>query len=64
VRGRSSRTCTAKGVDSLKSIPIIFLTAKDRPADMILGLQAGAKHYVTKPFNIDDLMKKVRKLVD
>ncbi len=53
-----------KGVDSLKSIPIIFLTAKDRPADMILGLQAGAKHYVTKPFNIDDLMKKVRKLVD
>ncbi len=52
-----------KGVDSLKSIPIIFLTAKDRPADMIAGIQAGAKHYVTKPFNIDDLLSKVGKLV-
>ena len=52
-----------KGVESLRSIPIIFLTAKDRPSDMIQGLQAGAKHYVTKPFNMEDLMSKVRKLV-
>lgn len=51
-----------KGIDSLKLIPIIFLTAKDRPADMIQGLQSGAKHYLTKPFNIDDLLRKVRKL--
>ncbi|HEX2736178.1 MAG TPA: response regulator [Polyangiaceae bacterium] len=51
-----------KGVESLKQIPIIFLTAKDRPADMIQGIQAGAKHYLTKPFNIEDLLKKVRKL--
>lgn len=51
-----------KGVESLKNIPIIFLTAKDRPADMIQGIQAGAKHYVTKPFNIEELVKKVRKL--
>ncbi len=53
-----------KGVDSLKNIPIIFLTAKDRPSDMILGIQAGAKHYLTKPFNIEDLLGKVRKLLE
>jgi DNA-binding response OmpR family regulator len=53
-----------KGVESLKNIPIIFLTAKDRPADMIQGIQAGAKHYLTKPFNIEDLLKKVRKLAN
>jgi DNA-binding response OmpR family regulator len=29
---------------------------------MIQGIQAGAKHYVTKPFNIEELVKKVRKL--
>lgn len=52
-----------KGVDSLKGIPIIFLTAKDRPADMIQGIQAGAKHYMTKPFKIDELLGKVRKLL-
>lgn len=52
-----------KGVDALKNIPIIFLTAKDRPTDMIAGIQAGAKHYLTKPFNIDELLSKVKKLV-
>lgn len=52
-----------KGVQSLKGIPIIFLTAKDRPADMIQGIQAGAKHYLTKPFKIEELMSKVSKLV-
>jgi DNA-binding response OmpR family regulator len=52
-----------KGVDSLKNIPIIFLTAKDRPTDMIQGIQAGAKHYLTKPFNMDELLAKVKKLL-
>jgi DNA-binding response OmpR family regulator len=52
-----------KGVDSLKNIPIIFLTAKDRPTDMIQGIQSGAKHYLTKPFNMDDLLSKVKKLL-
>jgi DNA-binding response OmpR family regulator len=52
-----------KGVEALKNIPIIFLTAKDRPTDMIQGIQAGAKHYLTKPFKLDDLLTKVRKLI-
>lgn len=52
-----------KAVPNLKQIPIIFLTAMDRPGDMIAGIQAGAKHYLTKPFKVDDLLAKVAKLV-
>lgn len=52
-----------KAVASLKHIPIIFLTAQDRPADMIAGIQAGAKHYLTKPFKTEDLIGKLAKLV-
>src|SRR5215472_2919582 len=42
-----------------RSIPIIFLTAKGTAADMIAGIQAGAKHYVTKPFSLATLVAKV-----
>lgn len=42
-------------------IPIIFLTAKDTPQDVISGIQAGARSYVTKPFKSEELLKKVRR---
>jgi len=45
----------------LKSIPIIFLTAKTGPAEVIKGIQSGARHYITKPFKIDDLVTRVKK---
>ena len=45
----------------LRSVPIIFLTARDGPLDTIKGIQAGARHYLTKPFKIDDLVTKVKK---
>ena len=51
-----------KAVPNLKQIPIIFLTAMDRPGDMIAGIQAGAKHYLTKPFKVDELIGKLVKL--
>jgi DNA-binding response OmpR family regulator len=43
-----------------KRIPIIFLTARDAPMDMIRGIQAGARSYLTKPFKLDELMTKIR----
>ncbi len=52
-----------RAVSSLRSVPIIFLTARDGPLDTIKGIQAGARHYVTKPFKIDDLMTKVKKIL-
>jgi len=46
-----------------KSIPVIFLTAKSTPKDVIDGISAGAKYYITKPFRIDDLLNKVKKIL-
>jgi DNA-binding response OmpR family regulator len=45
----------------LKGIPIIFLTAKTGATDVIKGIQSGARHYITKPFKIDDVLAKVKK---
>jgi DNA-binding response OmpR family regulator len=47
----------------LARVPIIFLTAKDAPADIIQGIQAGARHYVTKPFKMFDLSQKIKKIL-
>ena len=40
--------------------PIIMLTANDSEADMILGLDAGANDYVTKPFRFAVLLARIR----
>ena len=47
----------------MKSIPIIFLTAKTGPSEVIKGIQSGARHYITKPFKIDDLVMRVKKVL-
>ncbi len=51
----------ARNIPGLRTIPIIFLTARDNASDTIKGIQAGARHYITKPFKIDDVTAKVRK---
>ena len=43
-----------------KHIPILMLTAKTQEKDKILGMETGADEYITKPFDIDELLKKVR----
>ena len=45
----------------LRSIPIIFLTGRDSPKDVVQGINVGARHYLTKPFKIQDLLAKVAK---
>jgi len=47
-----------------KNIPLIFLTAKTDPLSMIEGINVGAKFYVTKPFQIEDLLAKVKKVLN
>ncbi len=47
--------------DETKQIPVIFLTAKTDPKSMIDGINVGARFYVTKPFQIEDLISKVKK---
>ncbi|HEY1697386.1 MAG TPA: response regulator [Polyangiaceae bacterium] len=50
-----------KNRKELRAMPIIFLTAKAQPADLMAGIALGARHYVTKPFSIKDLLDKVEK---
>lgn len=44
-------------------VPIIFLTAKDTPEDRIAGLKKGADDYLTKPFNLEELLLRVHNLL-
>jgi DNA-binding response OmpR family regulator len=44
-----------------KHIPILMLTAKTQEKDKILGKETGADEYITKPFEMDVLMEKVKK---
>jgi CheY-like chemotaxis protein len=48
-----------KADPKLRSIPIVFLTARTAPMDHVAGIQAGARHYLTKPFKIQDLCAMV-----
>jgi two-component system alkaline phosphatase synthesis response regulator PhoP len=43
-----------------KHIPILMLTAKTQEKDRVLGLETGADEYITKPFEMDYLMEKVK----
>ncbi len=44
-------------------VPIIFLTAKDTAMDRISGLKKGADDYLTKPFNLEELLLRVNNLI-
>jgi two-component system OmpR family response regulator len=41
-------------------VPVIFLTARDTPADKVTGLTIGGDDYVTKPFGLEELAARVR----
>jgi two-component system response regulator MprA len=45
------------------SIPILMLTARDAVADRIVGLDSGADDYLTKPFDFEELLARVRALL-
>jgi two-component system, OmpR family, alkaline phosphatase synthesis response regulator PhoP len=49
-----------KAEESTKNIPVIMLTARDSVSDIVRGLEAGANDYVTKPFEVMELMARVR----
>jgi DNA-binding response OmpR family regulator len=40
--------------------PILMLTAKDAPRDIVNGLDIGADDYLTKPFSFDELLARIR----
>jgi DNA-binding response OmpR family regulator len=54
------------GLDALRhfqvqmDIPIIFLTARRRELDQVLGLELGADDYITKPFDLNVLLARIK----
>jgi len=45
-------------------VPILILSAKNTSADRVLGLKKGADDYLTKPFNLEELILRVQKLIE
>jgi two-component system response regulator MprA len=45
------------------SLPILMLTARDSVPDRVAGLEAGADDYVVKPFDLDELVARIRTLL-
>jgi DNA-binding response OmpR family regulator len=46
-----------------KHMPILMLTAKDQPRDVVKGLDSGADDYLAKPFSFDVLTARIRALL-
>jgi two-component system copper resistance phosphate regulon response regulator CusR len=46
-----------------KTVPIIFLTAKDTVDDAVFGLESGANDYIRKPFSFEELLARIRVLM-
>lgn len=47
-----------------QNIPVVFLSAKGQETEIQAGLTAGATEYMLKPFATDELIKRVRELVE
>ncbi|MHB8625981.1 MAG: response regulator transcription factor [Aggregatilineales bacterium] len=52
-----------KQIDSVKNIPIVFLSAKGQESEIDTGLDAGAYDYILKPFAPMDLTKRVGEIL-
>ena len=44
-----------------KEIPILMITARSQEEDKLIGEETGANEYITKPFDLDDVLKQVEK---
>ena len=45
-----------------KDIPVIMCTSKGQETDKVWGMRQGARDYVVKPVNIDELLRKIAAL--
>jgi len=52
-----------KADDTLKHIPVVFLSAKGQETEIQTGLEVGASDYILKPFAPDQLIKRVSEIL-
>ncbi|MFN3491186.1 MAG: response regulator transcription factor [Anaerolineales bacterium] len=52
-----------KADDSLKDVPVVFLSAKGQDTEIQIGLEAGAEEYLLKPFAPDQLVERVKAIL-
>lgn len=52
-----------RGQPGWNAVPVLMLTAKAREADIVRALELGADDYVTKPFQPEELLARIRRLL-
>ncbi len=52
-----------RGSDTWCSVPVIMLTAKGGQNDVLRGFETGADDYMVKPFNTEELLARIRRLL-
>ena len=50
-------------IRAVSKVPIIFLSSRDQPMDIVMAMNSGADDYIQKPFNMDVLLAKVRAIL-
>ena len=58
LRGETCRRLKAR--EEIADVPILFLTVRDDPQAIRQGFEAGGDDYVTKPFNKEELLARIR----
>lgn len=54
---------TCKRLREFSQVPVLMLTARVQSQDIVTGLNSGADDYLLKPFNLDELLARVRALL-
>jgi len=52
-----------KEQESMRNIPIIFLSAKGQESEVKMGLDSGAEEYILKPFSPDELVTRIKAIL-
>ena len=56
--------CTAlKKIDTVKNIPVVFLSAKGQESDFETGIEAGAYDFILKPFSPAELLTRINQIL-
>ena len=50
--------------DGLEHLPVVMFSVKSELRDKVFGMQEGAEDYITKPFEVDQLLYRVRRIFD